>query len=111
MELTAPTAAEAVPGAESFLAGFGGGIVPDCEIEAMRSVLACASAGYAGPRRRDGQKASWLTPSGIPFEASVSGGGSRAERVLRYATEPATGLPFFVPKLAAQRTVTMLMAR
>jgi hypothetical protein len=39
----------------------------------------------------------------VPFEASVTGGRGRLEPALRYVTETATGMPFFGPRLAAQR--------
>jgi hypothetical protein len=69
----------------------------------VAAVLARASAGYAAARRRDGRRASVITPSGVPFEASVTGGGGRLEPALRYTTETGTELPFFGPRLAAQR--------
>ncbi len=78
-------------------------LVPGCDREVVRAVFARASAGYTGPRGRDGLRVTAITPSGVPFEASVTGGGDRASAALRYVTETATGMPFFGPRLAAQR--------
>jgi hypothetical protein len=39
----------------------------------------------------------------VPFEASVTGGAGRPSAALRYVTETATAMPFFGPRLAAQR--------
>jgi len=78
-------------------------IVPGCEAAAVRATFAVAAAGYTVPRTADGRRVSAITPSGVPFEASVTGGGGRAEPALRYVTEAATGMPFFGPRLAAQR--------
>lgn len=79
-------------------------LVPECDPEVVRSIFETASAGYAGARTRDGRRASVLTPSGTPFEASVTGANGRPDRALRYVTETASGMPFFAPRLAAQRT-------
>jgi hypothetical protein len=39
----------------------------------------------------------------VPFEASVTGGHGRWDPAVRYVTEAATAMPFFGPRLAAQR--------
>jgi len=78
-------------------------LVPGCDPAAVRATFAVAAAGYTVPRTSDGRRVSAITPSGVPFEASVTGGGGRAEPALRYVTETATGMPFFGPRLAAQR--------
>jgi hypothetical protein len=78
-------------------------LVPGCDATAVRSTFALAGAGYTAPRTSDGRRVSAITPSGVPFEASVTGGEGRAEPALRYVTETATGMPFFGPRLAAQR--------
>jgi hypothetical protein len=78
-------------------------LVPACDPEVVRSVFETASAGYSGPRTRDGRRVSVLTPSGVPFEASVTGGEGRPVTALRYLTEPGTTLSFFAPRLSAQR--------
>jgi len=78
-------------------------VVPACDPAVVRAVFARASAGYAGPRDRDGQRVSIITPSGVPFEASVTGGAGRPSAALRYVAETATAMPFFGPRLAAQR--------
>jgi hypothetical protein len=78
-------------------------LVPGVDPAAVRTMFAQAAAGYTVPRTDDGRRASAITPSGVPFEASVTGGGGRLDPVLRYVTETATGMPFFGSRLAAQR--------
>jgi hypothetical protein len=78
-------------------------LVPGVDAAAVRTTFARAAAGYTVPRTDDGRRASAITPSGVPFEASVTGGGGRLDGALRYVTETATGMPFFGPRLAAQR--------
>jgi hypothetical protein len=78
-------------------------LVPTCDRDVIRRVFATASAGHAGTRLRDGRRASTLTPSGVPFEASVTSGAGRPATALRYVTEPGCGMPFFGLRLAAQR--------
>jgi hypothetical protein len=91
---------ESVPG---FLDELAERLVPACDPAVVRAVFARASAGYTGPRGRDGLRVTAITPSGVPFEASVTGGAGRSSAALRYVTETATGMPFFGPRLAAQR--------
>lgn len=78
-------------------------LVPGCDRDVVAAALADATTGSAGPRGRDGRRASALTPSGAPFEASVTGGGGRSGAALRYVCEPGTRSPYFGPRLAAQR--------
>ena len=89
----------------AFLEGLVPRLVPGCDAAAVRATFAVAAAGYTVPRTADGRRVSAITPSGVPFEASVTGGGGRAEPALRYVTEAATSMPFFGPRLAAQRRV------
>jgi hypothetical protein len=91
---------ESVP---AFLDALARRLVPACDPGVVQAVFARASAGYAGPRGRDGHRVTAITPSGVPFEASVTGGAGRSSAALRYVTEAATALPFFRPRLAAQR--------
>lgn len=91
---------ESVP---AFLDDLAGRLVPACDPAVVRAVFARASAGYTGPRGRDGRRVTAITPSGVPFEASVSTGAGRPGGALRYVTETATSMPFFGPRLAAQR--------
>jgi hypothetical protein len=87
-------------------------LVPKCDREVVLAAFASAATGWGGPRGRDGRRASALTPSGVPFEASVTGGAGRSAAALRYVTEPGAGLSFFGPRLAAQRrAVADLAAR
>jgi hypothetical protein len=96
----------------AFLDALSASLVPECDREVVRAAFASAATACGGPRGRDGRRASALTPSGVPFEASVTGGAGRSAAVLRYATEPGAGLPFFGPRLAAQRrAVADLAAR
>jgi hypothetical protein len=78
-------------------------LAPGCDPAVVQAVFARASAGYGGPRSDDGRRLSAITPSGVPFEASVTGGDGRWEPAVRYVTETATAMPFFGPRLAAQR--------
>ena len=87
-------------------------LVPGCDAATVRSTFALAGAGYTVPRTSDGRRVSAITPSGVPFEASVTGGEGRAESALRYVTEAASGTPFFGPRLATQRrALDALVAR
>ena len=95
-----PRLVESVP---AFLDELAGRLVPGCDRAVVRAVFARASAGYAGPRGRDGLRVTAITPSGVPFEASVTGGAGRSPAALRYVTETATAMPFFGPRLVAQR--------
>ncbi len=96
----------------AFLDALRGSLVPECDRDSVRAAFASAATGCGGPRGRDGRRASALTPSGVPFEASVTGGAGRSAVALRYVTEPGAGLPFFGPRLAAQRgAVADLAAR
>jgi hypothetical protein len=91
---------ESVP---AFLDELAARLVPECDAAVVQAVFARASAGYTGPRGRDGLRVTAIAPSGVPFEASVTGGAGRSSAALRYVTETATGMPFFGPRLAAQR--------
>lgn len=71
--------------------------------ESVRSVLRRACGGQLGSRRPDGRRASTLTRTGIPFEASVTGGSGRIAPVVRYVTETATQEIAFAPRIDAQR--------
>lgn len=93
-------AVEAVP---AFLDGLTARLAPGCDPAIVQTVFARASAGYARPRSDDGRRLSAITPSGVPFEASVTGGHGRWDPAVRYVTEAATAMPFFGPRLAAQR--------
>jgi hypothetical protein len=87
----------------ALLDGLARQLVPGCDRDVVQRVFATASAGQAGARLRDGRRASTLTPSGVPFEASVPSGPARPGTALRYVTEPGSGMPFFGPRLTAQR--------
>jgi hypothetical protein len=89
--------------APALLDGLARLLVPGCDRDVVQRAFAIASAGHAGTRLRDGRRASTLTPSGVPFEASVTSGPGRPGTALRYVTEPGCAMPFFGPRLAAQR--------
>ncbi|HET6952051.1 MAG TPA: hypothetical protein VFI47_16840 [Acidimicrobiales bacterium] len=91
---------EAVP---AFLAALTSHLAPGCDPDVVGAVFTRASAGYRRPRTDDGRRVSAITPSGVPFEASVTGARGRVDPAVRYVTETATAMPFFGPRLAAQR--------
>jgi hypothetical protein len=93
-------AVEAVP---AFLEELTARLASGCDPAVVHAVFARASAGYGRPRSDDGRRLSAITPSGVPFEASVTGGDGRWDRAVRYVTETATAMPFFGPRLTAQR--------
>jgi hypothetical protein len=87
-------------------------IAPGCDPAVVRATAsAVVAGGRTSPRRHDGRRASVLTPSGVPFEASVTGGGGRSAASVRFVGETGTGLPFFGPRLAAQRRALDEVAR
>jgi hypothetical protein len=86
----------------AFLEALRAPMVPGCDAGVVEAVFRRASAGQGAGRDRNGRRASVLTPSGIPFEASVTGDGRGPAPTLRYNTETATSMPFFGPRLAAQ---------
>jgi hypothetical protein len=92
-----------VEGVAEFVDALASRLVPACDPAVIRAVFEAASTGYAGSRARDGRRASVITPSGVPFEASVTGGNGRSAASLRYVTEVASAAPFFRPRLTAQR--------
>jgi hypothetical protein len=99
-----------VDGVAPVVADLASRLVPGCDPAVVGAVLAAATAGCGGARLRDGRRASVLTRSGMPFEASVTGGDGRPAAALRYVVEPASSLPFFGPRLAAQRAVVEQLA-
>ncbi|WP_067574959.1 hypothetical protein [Nocardia acidivorans] len=58
--------------------------------EPIRAMLDRACDGKLNALAADGSRASGLTVTGIPFEASVSGGRGRLTAALRYVTESGT---------------------
>ena len=88
--------------AAAFLEAMRARLVPGCDTEVVQAVFQRASAGRGDGRDRNGRRTSVLTPSGIPFEASVTGDAGGPAAALRYNTETATSMPFFGPRLAAQ---------
>lgn len=89
-------------GVGGFLEALRSRLVPACDPEAVEAVFRRASAGHGSGRDRDGRRRSVLTPSGLPFEASVTGDARGPAPALRYNAETATAMPFFGPRLAAQ---------
>ncbi|MGY2093154.1 hypothetical protein [Nocardia gipuzkoensis] len=73
-----------------------------CDPATIRTMMERACGGQLDSRGPDGRRASTLTTSGIPFEASVTGGRGRFMPAVRYVTETATQETEFVPRLAAQ---------
>lgn len=70
--------------------------------ETIRAVMQCACAGQMQPCGPNGAPASLITPSGIPFDVSVSGGRGKISPTLRYTTEAKTQQTRFAPRIAAQ---------
>ncbi len=61
-----------------------------CDPATVHAMMERACGGQLDARRPDGDPASLLTMSGIPFEVSVTGGRGKLTPVLRYTTETAT---------------------
>ncbi|NKY48095.1 hypothetical protein [Nocardia cerradoensis] len=72
-----------------------------CTPESVRSVLLRACGGRLDTRTPGGRRSSGITVSGLPFEASVTGGRGRSARLLRYITETTTWEPEFAVRLEA----------
>ncbi|MFQ6332134.1 hypothetical protein ACLMAL_39340 [Nocardia sp. CWNU-33] len=85
-----------------FLVDLAERLTPSCDPASIRAMMERASGGQLDPRRPDGRRASTLTRSGIPLEASVTGGRGQFTPALRYVTETGTQEPDFVSRLAAQ---------
>ncbi|WP_174184086.1 hypothetical protein [Nocardia barduliensis] len=73
-----------------------------CNPAPIRAVMERACGGQLDERGPDGDRASLLTVSGLPFEASVSGGRGSVAPVVRYATEAETQETRFGSRVAAQ---------
>ncbi|WP_330179399.1 hypothetical protein OHB26_23370 [Nocardia sp. NBC_01503] len=74
----------------------------DTDPETIRATLHRACGGQLNPLAADGYPASRLTSTGVPFEASVTGGGGRSTPALRYVTEAGTIHADFGSRLTAQ---------
>ncbi|WP_148306726.1 hypothetical protein [Nocardia nova] len=98
--------------AGDFLTGLARELGIGCSPEAVRSVLLSACGGRLDVRGRDGARASGITSSGIPFEASVTGGRGQHSPIIRYLTETTTWEPDFTVRLRAYlATVAELVRR
>ncbi|GAA5043404.1 hypothetical protein [Nocardia callitridis] len=73
-----------------FLADLSERMMPGADSTRARAVLDRACGGQLAARAKDGRPASALTVSGIPLEASVSGGSGQFTPAVRYATEAGT---------------------
>lgn len=73
-----------------------------CDPAPIRAIMERACGGQLQERGPDGHRASLLTVSGLPFEASVSGSRGKVAPVVRYATETETQETHFAARLAAQ---------
>ncbi len=94
-----------VPAAATFLDHLARALVPGCDRSAVRALVATALTGATDRPGRDGRRASVLTRSGAPFEASITGGRSGPAPALRYVADPASSAGFLGPRLTAQRAV------
>lgn len=70
----------------------------------IRAMLDRACGGQLSGRAADGSRASGLTVTGIPFEASVTGGRGQLTPSLRYVTEAGSRYADFGSRLTAQLT-------
>ncbi|WP_280253238.1 hypothetical protein [Nocardia abscessus] len=68
----------------------------------IRAIMERACGGQLDAKGPDGQRASTLTISGTPFEASISGGNGKFTPAIRYVTETATQETRFGSRVAAQ---------
>lgn len=88
--------------AGEFLVDLAERLAPGCDPAPIRAIVERASGGQLDARGPDGQRASTLTDSGIPFEASVSGGRGKFTPAVRYITETATQETDFGARVSAQ---------
>ncbi len=73
-----------------------------CDPGSIRAVVERVRGGQLDALGADGRRASVLTSSGIPFEASVSGGRGQITPVIRYVTATATPEADFGSRVSAQ---------
>lgn len=91
------------PGAAGeFLADVADRLALHCDSAAIRTTAERACGGRLNALGPDGRHASGLTKSGVPFEASVSGGRGKLTPAVRYTTETATQEMKFESRVAAQ---------
>ncbi|MFI2283018.1 hypothetical protein [Nocardia beijingensis] len=88
--------------AGEFLTDLAERLMPDHDPALIRAMMERACGGQLNHRAPDGRRASRLTATGIPLEASVSGGRGEFTPAIRYVTETATQETEFGPRLAAQ---------
>ncbi|WP_433492122.1 hypothetical protein [Nocardia grenadensis] len=88
--------------AAKFLVDLAGRVVRDYDPTLIREIIERASGGELNERRADGQRASTLTISGLPFEASVTGGLGGFHPAIRYVTETATNTQDFSARVTGQ---------
>ncbi|WP_459545105.1 hypothetical protein [Nocardia sp. X0981] len=91
-----------IEAAGNFLVGLAERLTPSCDPTLIRTGLTCASGGQLAGRGPDGYRASTLTISGVPFEASVTGGSGTFTPVIRYVTEAGSQEKEFSPRMTAQ---------
>lgn len=88
--------------ASGFLLDLAKRLVPRSDPAVIRAILERGCGGQLDAHGPDGRRASTLTISGTPLEASVSGGGGKISPALRYATETATQETRFGLRVGAQ---------
>ncbi|MEU6829209.1 hypothetical protein ABZ894_11220 [Nocardia beijingensis] len=88
--------------AGDFLVDLAERLAVSCDPATVRAMMERACGGQLSERGPDGDRASLLTVSGLPFETSVSGGGGKVAPVVRYATETATQETRFDSRVTAQ---------
>ncbi|MER7450939.1 hypothetical protein ABTW96_11715 [Nocardia beijingensis] len=88
--------------AGEFLVDLAKSLTLPCDPAQIHAVIERACGGQLEQRRPDGRRASTLTASGIPFEASVSGGRGKITPAIRYVTETGTQETDFASRVSAQ---------
>lgn len=88
--------------AGDFLVAAAERLMPGTQPVPMRTMLDRACGGQLSMVRADGSRASGLTVTGIPFEASVTGGRGQLTPALRYVTEAGTLHADFGSRLTTQ---------
>ncbi|MFF7943072.1 hypothetical protein ACFZC5_25465 [Nocardia gamkensis] len=87
--------------AGEFLVDVADRLSPGSDPSTIRAMMEQACGGRLDAQGPDGHRASMLTISGTPFEASVSGGRGKFTPAVRYITEIATQETQFASRVAA----------
>ncbi|MEU7768756.1 hypothetical protein AB0B25_27115 [Nocardia sp. NPDC049190] len=88
--------------AGDFLVNLAERLTVHCDPALIRAMMKRACGGQLDTRGPDGRRASMLTISGIPFDASVTGGRGEFAPAVRYVTETGTQETEFSSRVATQ---------